>query len=141
MFRETVVNGLRMGGEGGKGKDDGGGGDVVVGDDDDAKGDDVVVDWGWGGGGGSASNVKMEGVACNSTKLGNKLGELNGEARVGDCGKLIERGDMGGGYCFGVPQIVFRWGVVVVVVVVVSLILMMTTTSSRLVNLNETIFV
>ena len=138
MFRETVVNGLRMGGEGGKGKDDGCGCGDVVGDDDDAKGDDVVVDWGWGGGGGSASNVKMEGVACNSTKLGNKLGELNGEARVGDCGKLIERGDTGGGDCFGVPQIVFRWGVVVVVV---SLILMMTATSSRLVNLNETIFV
>ena len=136
MFRETVVNGLRMGGEGGKGKDDGGGGGDV-GDDDDAKGDDDDVDWGWGGGGGSASNVKMEGVACNSTKLGNKLGELNGEARVGDCGKLIERGDTGGD-CFGVPQIVFRWGVVVVVV---SLILMMTATSSRLVNLNETIFV
>jgi hypothetical protein len=63
MFRETVVNGLRMGGEGGKGKhDDGGGGDVVVGDVGD-----VVGDWGGKGeggeGGGRASNVKIEGVA------------------------------------------------------------------------------
>lgn len=71
MFRETVVKGLRIGGEGGKGREDGDGGK------------DDGIGWDWGGG--SASNVRIEGVACSSTKLGKRLGELKGEASVGDC--------------------------------------------------------
>ena len=85
MFRETVVKGLRTGGEGGKGRDDGNDGD----DGDGGKDGGV-----WRGG--SASNVRIEGVACNSTRLGNRLGELKGETSVGGCWKLTERGDMGG---------------------------------------------
>jgi hypothetical protein len=79
MFRDTIDKGLRTGGERGKGRED-----VDNGDDGG--------DW---GGGGSASNVRIEGVACSSTKLGSRLGELKGEASVGDCKKLTEPGDTG----------------------------------------------
>lgn len=98
MFRETVVKGLRIGIERGKGRDDG-----------DDGGKDDGGDWGEG----SASNVRIEGVACSSTRLGKRLGELKGETSVGGCWKLIERGDtgaMGNGLTDGgVPQIVLRW--------------------------------
>lgn len=95
MFRETDVKGLSTGGEIGKGKNDGDDGDG--GKDDDG-------DWG----GGSASNVKIEGVAFSSTRLGNRLGELKGEAKVGDCWKLSDGGDTGELTDGGVPQIVLR---------------------------------
>lgn len=68
MFRETVVRGLRMGGYVGKGREDG--------EDDEED-----------GGGGSASNVKIEGVACSSTRWGKRLGELKG---VKSCWNLAE---------------------------------------------------
>ena len=110
MFRETDVKGLRIGGEEGKGRNDGDGEDGEDGGD-------------WGGG--SASNVRIEGVACSSTRLGNRLGELKG---VGGCWKLMELTDG------GVPQIVLRWGTVTAFLTGVM-------TSSRFVNFNETIFV
>ena len=103
IFKETVVKGLRTGGEEGKGRDDGDDGD----DGDSGK---DGRDWG----GGCASKVRIEGVACSSTRLGNKLGELKGETNVGGGWKLVERGDTGGDNMFdgladgGVPQIVLR---------------------------------
>ena len=61
MFRETVVRGLRIGGKRGNGRKDG----------------EEVGDGGEGDGGDSgASNVRIEGVACSSTRFGNRLGEL-----------------------------------------------------------------
>lgn len=104
MFRETVVKGLRTGGEGGKGREGGDEGDE--GNDGEDGGDR----------GGSASNARIEGVACSSTRLGNRLGELKGEASVGDCWKLNEHsgntvGDNGmvnGLTDGGVTQIVLR---------------------------------
>ena len=60
MFRETVVRGLRTGGRNGDGRDD--------------------------CGAGNASNVRIEGVACSSTRLGNRMGDLNGETTAGTGG-------------------------------------------------------
>jgi hypothetical protein len=104
MFRETVVKGRRTGGEGGKGRADGNDGDNG---DDGKDGED------WGGG--SANNVRIDGVAQSSVRLGNRLGELKGETSVSDCWKLTERGDTGGDDGMvngladgGVPQIVLR---------------------------------
>lgn len=116
MFRETVVKGLRTRGEEGKGRDEEGKGREEEGkgrDDGDGGKDDG--DWV----GGSASNVRIEGGACSSTRLGNRLGELKGETSVGGgcccwCWKLAERGDTGGDNVVnrlgdgGVPQIVLR---------------------------------
>lgn len=100
MFRETVVRGLRIGGVG-KGREDNG---------DDGDGEDSGCR-----GGGSASNVRIEGVACNSTRLGNRVGEVKGETTVVSCWKLAERsggriGDNGtmNGLVGAVPQIVLR---------------------------------
>jgi hypothetical protein len=99
MFRETVVRGLRMGAVGEEKEDK----------EDDEGGEDD------GDGGGRASNVKIEGVACSSTKLGSRLGELKGETAVESCWNLAEcsGGRVGDddkvkGLAGGVPQIVLR---------------------------------
>lgn len=81
MFREMVVRGLTTGG----------GREAMRG-----VGEGVDFE------GGNASNVKIEGVACSSTRLGNRLGELNGEATVGVSGedcclKRAEQGECGEG--------------------------------------------
>ena len=61
-----------------------------------------------------ASNVRIQGVACRSTRLGSKLGELKGETNLGGGWKLVEVGDTGGDNMFngladsGLPQIVLR---------------------------------
>lgn len=99
MFKETVARGLEMGAVG-KGREDGNDGDGEDGGD---------------GGGGSVSNVKIEGVVCSSTRLGNRFGELKGETAVESCWNLAEcsagrAGDNGvtKGLVGTVPQILLR---------------------------------
>ena len=107
------------------------------------------MDEGGGGRGGGVSNVRIEGVACSSTRLGNKFGDLNGEEAIdGDCcRKLARRGDDGGervegndmrcglaGAVPGLPLLLLREDTV-------SEFLIGVCTSSRFVNLSETIFV
>jgi hypothetical protein len=104
MFKETVVKGLMTGGEG-KGRE--GNGDGNVGNDgvdgDDGNDGNVGMD-GEDGGGGSASNVRIEGVACSSTRLGNRF-ELKGETGVD---WVEDKGRVNGLVDGGVPQIVLR---------------------------------
>ena len=84
MFREMVVRGPMTGG----------GREAMRGVGEGVEGVDFE--------GGNASDVKVEGVACSSTKLGNKLEELNSETTVGGSGedcclKRARRGECGEG--------------------------------------------